>query len=205
MQLGLNQGTPRLRRYSGRRWRWNGVLRRMDLNDDAYDEEAYADLCRLSEELERRVAGSGLRATPLDAWTQRMRGWLRYFARREHFDAYRVAVARARPSIAAAFRERWPVGYTWICFQPVRGLFGTQKKDNRFRLMLPTPMFTFDERAFELVAQVAFWGGRQNALRTATCTPEYQALQAELDALGAEGLARPITPVVDPAVMATAR
>jgi hypothetical protein len=192
MQADFDLVFPRLRRSIGGRWMWNHVLRRMAFNRGDHDEETYTDLCRLSDQIENRVAGPGPGATRLAAWSQRVRGWLRHFARRDHFNAYRGAVSRARPSITAAIHQRWPNGYPWICFQPSSRLFTIREKDSQVRLMLPTPMYLFDERGFELVAQVAFLNGKRSELRAATCAPAYQALQAELEALDAEGLAPPL-------------
>jgi hypothetical protein len=171
-------------------------MRRIDFNPSAHDEEAYADLCRLSEEVEQDVRNRVSHAMPIDTWTQQTRGWLRYFAHRAHFNAYRIANARAKPPIAAAMRQRWPNAHLRLSFQPMSSLFGVEQEGNWVCLTLPTPMFTFDRQAFAVVSQVALLGGGPNELRIATSRPNYRAVQAELDALGTEGLA-PALPVSD--------
>lgn len=176
---------------------WKLVLRRMAFSHDAYDDENFAKLLAIRDEIERFVARAGPEGAQLDEKTLATRGWLRYFARRDRYDAYRAAVARARPSIVDAIHERWPSASPWMCFQPVRGLLQLQEKEGRVRLILPTPTFLFDERGFALVANAVFDRQERRALRAALQAPACQAVQAELDSLGAEGLAQPVAPVCD--------
>jgi len=193
--LGVPAATPL--RFPRLKWFWLNTLRFMARNRTELDNETYASLCKLSADIERDIPSAGTTMPWLDGQTRAIRGWLKYFARRDRFDAYRAAVARTRPPVIDAIRRRWPGGYSWICFQPVRGLFHLQEKDGRVRLMVPTPAFLFDERGLALVARVAFARGERSALRAALQAPECQAVQAELDALGAEGLAGPVAPVCD--------
>lgn len=180
-------------RWPGVRGRWTLVLRGMAREHTAYDDETYAELRVLSETVECSVTAAGSGGIWLDAAQRAVRGWLRYFAQRDHYEAYRAAVARATPSIERAMHRHCAPGtYPWLCFQPVRGLFRRHQTGPRLRLMLPTPMFSFDEQGFEAVALAALAGGPRAALREATRSPTYRAMQAELDTLGAENLARPL-------------
>jgi hypothetical protein len=191
--LGVPAAEPL--RFPRLEWLWRHTLRCMAVNRAAYDDETHAALCGLSAEIERSISSTDASMPWLDGQTQAIRGWLRYFARRERFDAYRAAVARARGPVLEAIHRRWPDAGSWICFQPVRGLLRLHEKNGRVRLILPTPAFLFDERGFGLIARVALADGERRALQFALQAPECQAVQAELDALGVEGLAGPVAPV----------
>lgn len=198
VRLATVTGTPRTaRRVPNIHKAWKFVLRRMAFSHDAYDDENFAELLAIRDEIEGFVAQAGPEGAQPDEKTRATRGWLRYFGRRDRYDAYRAAVARAQPSIVDAIHERWPCASLWICFQPVRGLLQLQVKDGRVRLILPTPTFLFDERGFALVVNALVDRQERRALRAALQAPACQAIQAELDALGAEGLAEPVAPVRD--------
>jgi hypothetical protein len=181
---------PQLERF------WRQILRCMAFSHAAYDDKSYAALCELSAEVERNISRTETTRSWLDGQTQAIRGWLRYFARRDRYDAYRAAMARARPPLEEAISVHRPEGTSfWISFQPVTGLFSARRKGPVLRLMLPTPMVNLDTANFEQLAAATFAGGERDALRAALRAPECQAIQAELDALGAEGLAQPVEQV----------
>lgn len=164
---------------------WTYLLRRMAINRAEYDEESYRDLSQLAGEVEALVA----RVTALGPAACALRGWLRFFAVRSHYDQYRAAVHRAKPAITAALRRHTPGGtYAWISFQPVRELARLARGRSSLRVLFATPMICFDGGAFEEAARVAFGECGRDALTAVTRDPAYGAIQAELRRLGHEGL-----------------
>lgn len=113
-----------------------------------------------------------------------IRGWLAFFSQRENFDVYCAAVARARPDFETAIQrtEQFRIP-ALVQFRPLPGLYRIQGDGKGTRIALATPMICFSEGLLSSLAEAALNGGSRQPALEATLSEEYQAIQAELEAL----------------------
>ena len=64
------------------------------------------------------------------------------------------------------------------------GLYRVRGYADATRVVLPTPMISFDEPLFRVLAAAIFSNGSKQAVMEAARSEQYQAIQAEVDALG---------------------
>jgi hypothetical protein len=141
-----------------------------------------------SEQLQELMDAEDLRPGHLKAESCAVLAWLRYFARREHFDAYVQAVARARPQLEreAARSQRYLVPVT-VHFRPMKGVYRVRGLPGGTRVALPTPMICFSPEAFARVAAMAFRkGAHEQEVYEQMLTPSYQGVLAEMEAAAGE-------------------
>jgi hypothetical protein len=156
-------------------------------------DELHDSIRLTSQSIEERILAEGLAPQHLTRETTRTRGWLAYFTRRDHFEAYVAALGRAVPRMEEiahrAGRFAIPV---IVHFRPTKSLYRFRRLADRTRLTLPTPMISFEGSTFALLAEMAFLGrGDKKLLWEQTRRPSYLAVQAQLDELAGLGGARP--------------
>ena len=145
-----------------------------------------------SQAIETQILTAGLAARHLTRETTDARGWLAYFARRDNFEAYVSALGRAAHLMERAARRTGRLAMPVIVhFRPTKSLYRFRGFPDRTRMTLPTPMISFAEETFALLAEMAFGGhGNRKLLWESTRRQSYLAVQEELDELGGRGDAR---------------
>jgi hypothetical protein len=144
----------------------------------------YASIRSTSRKIEADIEANGLEPR-LTAGTRRIRAWLAFFTQRENFDAYGAAVARAKRIFEASFgRDGRYVPPARVHFRPMAGLYRLRGNRQGTHVALPTPMIAFSDEALAMVAAMRFERGAKRSVLEATLGDEYQAIAAELGALG---------------------
>ena len=152
---------------------------------DAEGGDAHAAIRAKAEAIEELLDAECIRPEHLKDESRAIRGWLRYFADREHFDAYVSAVARAAaafgPKAAASRKYRPPVT---VHFLPMKGVYRLRAAEPGTRVSLPTPMICFSPEAFDALGGMAFGkGGREQLVAEQMLAPAYQGILAETELL----------------------
>ena len=176
-------GTVRL---PGLQSEWEAILDTMTrVTDDQHINDVFHTICRVSQNIERVLEEQGYTGRELTPQTATARGWLAFFAQREQFDAYVMAIRTAAPILEAtliglpAFTPPADVH-----FRPTRGLYRLRRFRDATRVTLPTPMLTFSDAQFELLGQAVLGSAGKEKLLEAISTDECQSIQAELESLG---------------------
>ena len=148
-------------------------------------QELYQHLCSSSEHLEKLIDNDSILPEQLTRETREIRGWLAYFARREHFDGYVTALRTATSCFVDAVRilPKLPNEVT-IYFRPMRGLYRMRKYRNLLLVQLPTPMVSFGGDTFESLAGLALHrNGQKQTIVEAMLDEPYQSVFCELELL----------------------
>jgi hypothetical protein len=145
----------------------------------------HSSIQSMSERVEEHLNENGLSSGELTAQTRAARGWLAFFSDRENLNAYLAAADRARPRFEAAIQrnQRFRPA-VFLEFRTIAGLYKLRGYRNGTRIMLATPMICFSQQLFESLANAAFKLGSRQPIIEAALSDEYQAIQAELEALG---------------------
>lgn len=153
--------------------------------DEARRNELHDTLRDRLEKIEDLLAREEIAPEHLKDPSRSALAWLRYFARRERFDAYVEAVARARPIFereAAGIGQYPPPARIQFC--TMAGLYRLRATRHGTRVSLPVPMITFSAEAFAQLAARAFRrAGVEEAIYQRLLRPEYQDALAEVEAL----------------------
>lgn len=180
-------GLRRTMRFTGLSSKWELILNTLARSDAILKADArYEWLCSLKQTIDVQIRSRNIRASELTDRTRVFCAWIVFFSLRENFDAYLAAVARARPIIESALRQSGrfqpPAA---VHFKPTNSLYRLRGERNGTRVALPTPMITFGEELFRLLAgMLSGDGAAKQTLLDATSGEAYQAVQAELDLLG---------------------
>ncbi len=177
--------SPGTIRLVGVRSYWQSILRRLALASVAGDrDELYDSIRSTNQKIEHNLEEQGLAMRDLTAQSRTIRGWLAFFANRQNFDAYVVAIDRARPVFEAVLRRTEHFHQPAIVeFQSISGLYKLRGRRNETRVILPTPMIVFSSELFALLAEASLANGDKQPVMAATASDEYQSVQAELEAL----------------------
>ncbi len=164
--------------------RWQHVLDSLALEE--HPEKCHTAIRSTSDSIERQIEEGRLQAADLSERTRAARGWLAFFADPDNFGLYLDAVQRARPIFGAACaRSRTFRAPALVRFQPMRSLYRLRLTRTGTTLALSTPMCSFADELFEAVAESALGSGKsRQTILEATARDEYQAVQAEIEALG---------------------
>lgn len=164
---------------------WDSVLHRLAVAASAQErEEVFGSIHRASERTSRYMRDEGIALGELTPQSCSAYGWLTFFARREHFDAYVAAVDRARPAFEAGVRRSPGFAVPVLLeFRPMAGLYRVRGYRDRTRISMPVPMITFSSSLFARVAEAVLAGGDKQAVMAATAKDAYQYIQSELDTL----------------------
>lgn len=143
-------------------------------------ERTLATINRLTDKIESQMRDFEIPPHELTAPSLAARGWMAYFADREHFSDYLRAVRLAREVFEPV--AGMPVS---VQFRPIKVLYRTCTVAGRRQINLPSAMVCFDGDAFAALAAMAFGGGRtRQAVTHAMLTEAYQQVQTELELLG---------------------
>jgi hypothetical protein len=148
-------------------------------------QEVYQHLRSSSEHLEKLIDNDSISPEQLTRQTREIRGWLAYFAQRDHFDDYVTAFRTATSCFVEAARglPKLPNEVT-IYFRPMRGLYRMRKYRNLLLVQLPTPMISFDRNTFEVLAGLALYNnGQKQTIMDAMLGDPYQSVFCELELL----------------------
>jgi len=148
-------------------------------------QEVYQHLLSRSEHLEKLIDDDSISPEQLTRETREIRGWLAYFAQREHFDNYVAALRTATSCFVDAARSlpNLPNEVT-IYFRPMRGLYRMRKYRNLLMVQLPTPMVSFGRNTFEALAGLALHkNGQKQTIMEAMLDESYQSVFCELELL----------------------
>ncbi|MDB5358152.1 MAG: SprT-like family [Phycisphaerales bacterium] len=146
-----------------------------------------AAIARTSRQIEMSIDRRKIPPDRLTPATRDLRGWVAYLSREENLAGYVRARSTAGGMLdaAAASSRHYPPPLT-IHFRPMTGIYKLRPSRRGPVLWLPTPMILFDTSAFTALAELVFDRSRdakQRVIREMT-GEGYQALRAELDALG---------------------
>ena len=138
-----------------------------------------------SERIEGNLQHQGLDGGRLTDTSRTIRGWLAYFGQRECFDVYVAALGRVRPIFTTALEQQSRFRPPAIVhFRPVPGLYRLRGYADGTRVLLPTPMISFPNELFRALVDAILAGHSRRRVVEAVAGEEYQAIQAELEALG---------------------
>ena len=147
----------------------------------------HEEISTAAEQIEELMAVESLRLEHLKDDSRRRVAWLKYFADREHFDAYVGAVARARPlfdrEAVASSKYAPPV---WVCFVPMKGIFRLRGDPDGTRAVMPTAMIGLGAEAMSDLAAMAFRRKGKQRVLGHMLNEGYRAVAAELDELAGE-------------------
>jgi hypothetical protein len=145
----------------------------------------HVEIRSTSETIERMIEVEGIEPADLSERSRQARGWLAFFADPDNFQLYVDAVRRARGILGAAC-ARSPAfrAPALVRFQPMGGLYRWRLTPTGTSVAMPTPMCTFSDALFEVLADSAIRRSSRRTILEATAADEYQALQAEIEARG---------------------
>ncbi|MBM4018076.1 MAG: M48 family metallopeptidase [Planctomycetes bacterium] len=175
---------PRTVSFVGLRAFVDEVLDRMAIAAaDAERCDLAAAISRAGADIEASLRADGLASAHLKPESRALAAWLAYFARPENFAAYGAALATAR----RAFEDARPPASPFplpllIHFRPLKGLYRLAARPGGTRVMLPTPMITFDEPLLRALAALSWrrTADRQPILAAMMRGP-YQAVLAQVE------------------------
>jgi hypothetical protein len=149
-------------------------------------EELYGFLRQTSEGLENQIRTQGFQTDHLAPGARAIRGWLAYFSRREHFDAYVAALNLAKPIFDSAIHRsgkfQAPVS---LHFQPQKNMYKLHGDHHGTRISFPTAMIGFTTEQFTRLADFTFRLSRKNEeILTALFSNPCRAIQAQIGELG---------------------
>jgi hypothetical protein len=149
--------------------------------------QARGAIARTSRQIELSIARRQIPPDRLTPATRELRGWVAFFSREQGFADYvqaRSAASRILDAAAATSRHYPPP--LAIHFRPMTGIYKLRPSRHGPVLWLPTPMIAFDAAALGALAELVFDRSRDAKQRVILqMTGEgYQAVRAELDALG---------------------
>ena len=152
---------------------------------DEQFQEVYQHICSHSEHLEELIREDSISAEQLTQQTREIRGWLTYFAQRDHFDEYVVALQTATPCFIEAAQALPKLPHeVFIHFKPMRGLYSSKTYRNLLLVQLPTPMVSFGSDTFEALAGLALHkNGQKQTILEAMLEEPYQSVFCELELL----------------------
>jgi hypothetical protein len=165
---------------------WEGVLGQLGQPiGDSHADEIRDVIVKTSADIERYLTNHHLRTEDLMRPSREAYAWLRFFADRTNFAVYVSAVRTAHPILRAAMSAipRHQADLL-VEFRPMTGLYRVRGYADATRVVLPTPMISFDEPLFRALAAAMFGNGSKQTVMEAARSEPYQTIQAELDALG---------------------
>jgi hypothetical protein len=163
------------------------ILDRLSAIDGTSSEnEIFNSICSSSEHIEREIREQEIRPQHLKSQSRSIRGWLAYFAERQNFNLYTMAVKQAIPVFCeAAARARRNAMPIQIHFLPIKGLYNARSYKNQMLVKMPTPMICFDAAKVHLLAEWIFKkANNKHQIIAATLSDSYQEILSELDLLG---------------------
>jgi hypothetical protein len=173
--------------FPGLRAWLDDTLTRLSLaEDDGRRQSVYENIQTTGASMERGLRTSGILDGQLKPESRAIRDWLAHFVRAENFAAYLRGLATAQAAFAEAQarqgRFRAPVV---IHFRPMKGVYRVRSAADGTLVHLPTPMITFDEPTFRLLAGLALLrvGGKRPVL-DAMARPAYQAVLLQVEPRG---------------------
>ncbi len=164
---------------------WQSIMKQLAIASPTHDsDELHESIRTSSERIDRYLEAQSLGARDLTIQSRKIRSWLAFFATRQNFDAYVMAIDRARPVFEDVLlrTERFHVP-AMIEFQQVSSLYKLRGCRHETRVMLPTPMIVFSTELFSHLANASLTNGNKELVMAATAGREYQRIQAELEAL----------------------
>lgn len=133
--------------------------------------------------LDQYIDQHALEAGQLKAESRELTAWFRYFAQPQNLDAYLQALRRAQSVLAAQPQagRRWKLPLL-ICFRPCSHLYRWRPSPAGTRMVLSTPMISFDRTALAHLGRMML-GDRRcwPAVNEAMLSEAYQTIQAALD------------------------
>lgn len=150
-------------------------------------EECYRKICSYHEAIEEYMANKVIRPEHLTQETRNIRGWLAYFLQRENLDAYVRAVQIAQPIFEFAAQQSHGKYKTPVIvhFCPVKNLYWRYGYENCTQIKLRTPMISFNQEDFSLIANVIFHKKRnRREIAHRTTAESYQRIQTGINVLG---------------------
>ena len=138
------------------------------------------------EGIEAVMEAKEVRPEHLKDDSRELRAWLALLSRRESFDRYVSAVARARAAFEREARRlrrfRAPM---MVRFWPARTIYQLRIEGQGTRVVLPTAMIAFTNEQFAALADFALHRGRSEAPVVDAMHGEgYQRVMAEMEAFG---------------------
>ncbi len=164
---------------------WDGILAKLARPISAEKADTlHRSISSASGNIKCYMNDNDLTFGDLTSQSRAIRGWLALFSERTNFDMYVVAATRAKPILEASMQRagRFQLP-AMIQFRPLTGLYRLRGYRDGTRIVLPTPMLCFSDSLFASLADAAFNGGSKQRVVEATCSDEYQSIQAELDAV----------------------
>ena len=173
-------------RFTGLKSHFEAVLDRLAIAEASQLDSICNEIRSLSAHIEEDIAQDDIQPDQLTANTRAIRGWLAFFADPDNCTAYAEALARAKgaiePHIQRSPRLHIPA---LIHLRPMKGVYRLRGFRDGTRVSLPTPMISFDDQAFELLAGLALddQSNKQAVVQELT-SEACQSVQAELESLG---------------------
>ena len=176
--------------YEGRQADLKRIMRRLGCpNHYAHDsrEQIHAHIRAISDHIEQDLQRNAIPPERLTEPTRQARGWLALLAQEEYFQQYVQAVEKARHAVEQALQTHQgslrPPVHVW--FEPMKPPAKIRRERDGTLLQCRTPMISFSEADFSLLADLMVHRRRNNAaLYEAMLGEAYQAIDAELEALG---------------------
>jgi hypothetical protein len=170
--------------------RWQGLTRFVDRitarlaadPDPAELVEIGRAVEQTSRRIEQSIARDAIAPDQLTPATREIRGWLAWLAPPGNLADYRAALHRARAALEPHSNGRRLL----IEFRPSRHMYKMTTRHGVSRIILPTPMVTFDDAAFADLAALIFNPHRDAKRRVveAMRTDAWVDRATELEALG---------------------
>ena len=138
------------------------------------------------ESIEAMMEANEVRPEHLKDNSRELRAWLALLSRRDSFDRYVSAAARAKAALERQARRlrrfRAPM---MVRFWPARTIYRLRAEGQGTRVVLPTPMIAFTNEQFAALADFALHRGSSEAPVVEAMHGEgYQQVMAELEAFG---------------------
>lgn len=170
--------------------RWRGLTRFVDRitarlatsPDPAEVAEIARAIEQTSRRIERTIERERIAPEHLTHAARDIRGWLAWLSPAENLARYLAALCRAVAALEQAGDDRRLI----VEFRPMRHIYKMRTRNGVSRIMLPTPMVTFDDAAFADLAALIF-KPRRDAKRHVVDQMRgeaYAELMTELEALG---------------------
>lgn len=173
--------------FRGLRNCFKGILDRLASMDETnQSRDIYEYICSTSKNIENQIHVDCITLAQLTTESREIRGWLAYFAQRQHFDVYQMAIRQVCPIFTKALQSIGKSsGKVLVHFQPMKGIYRIRGYPNLTLVQLPTPMICFDQETFQVLAAVAILKKHsKKPLLEIMESESYQKVLSEIELLG---------------------
>jgi hypothetical protein len=135
-----------------------------------------------AQRLDLSLTRRGCRPQQLKPVSRALFHWFSYFADQKALRTYVEALSNCRDALNTAQRKkpRWSDPML-IHFRPSSHLYSWKRQDNGTRIILPTPMISFDDELFRHLAQYMCRRSPSTVLSSAMLSPPYRAIAEQID------------------------